>query len=126
MTRKCVILGTASHTASPNLSSDLLPEGYDSHYNAHHECNGCKDHTQVHQKNSHETKQNHDGNEQERARNSNCSQSHDEVSYTPSSASLPLERSFGQRDSPVHLQQQHQVAQQHVQRHHAQTLRIQS
>jgi hypothetical protein len=126
MTRKCVILGTASHTASPNLSSDLLPEGYDSRYDVHHKRNGREDHTQVHRKNLHEMKQNHDSDEQEHARNSNRSQSHDEVSYTPSSASLPPECGFGQCNSPVHLQQQQQVAQQHVQRHHAQTLRIQS
>ena len=53
------------------------------------------------------------GNE-ERAQNSNRPQSQGEESYTPRSpsASLPPERGFGMRDSPVHSQRQQQAQQQ--------------
>ena len=115
-------------TASPTPSSDLLPEGYNGRYDARHERNGRENHAQVQRKNSDETKQNHAGDEEERSRNSNRTQSQDEESYTPRSpsASLPPERGFGHRDSPVHSQQQQHAAQQHPQRQHAQTPRIRS
>ena len=108
-------------TASPTPSSDILPEGYDPRY----ERNG---HSQVQRKNSDEGKQNHNGDEEEHAQNSNRTQSQDEESYTPRSpsASLPPERGFGTRDSPVHSQQQQQAQQQQHQRHQAQAPRIRS
>ena len=67
------------------------------------------------------------GNEEERAQNSNRPQSQGKESYTPwsPSVSLPPERRFGTRDSPVHSQQQQQAQQQH-QRHQAQVPRIRS
>ena len=67
------------------------------------------------------------GNEEERAQNSNRPQSQGKESYTPwsPSVSLPPERRFGTRDSPIHSQQQQQAQQQH-QRHQAQVPRIRS
>ena len=114
-------------TASPTPSSDLLPEGYDPRYDTRHERNGRENHTQVQRKNSDEANQKHDGDDEDRGQNSNRTQSQDEESYTPRSpsASLPPERNFGTRDSPVHTQQQQQ-AQQHSQRHQAQVPRIRS
>ena len=64
-------------TASPTPSLDLLPEGCDGHYDARHERNGRENHAQIQPKNLDETKQNHDGDE-ERARNSNRTQSQDD------------------------------------------------
>ncbi len=102
-------------TSSPTPSSDLLPEGYDPRYDARHERNGRENHAQVQRKNSDEAKQKHDGDDEERAQNSGRTQSQDEESYTPRSpsASLPPERGFGTRDSPVHSQQQQQQQQRH-------------
>jgi hypothetical protein len=73
-----------------------------------------ENHTQAQRNDSHGTTQNHDGDEEEHACYSNRSQSHDSESYTPRSplASLPPERGFGQRDSPIHSRQQQQAAQQ--------------
>ncbi|KAH9068291.1 hypothetical protein EDB83DRAFT_2378183 [Lactarius deliciosus] len=119
-------------TSSPTPSSDLLPEGYDSRYDTRHERNGRENHVQVQRKNSDEAKQKHDGDDEERAQGSGRTQSQDEESYTPRSpsASLPPERSFGTRDSPVHSQQQQQhqqqQQQQHAQRHQAHVPRIRS
>ncbi|KAF8267105.1 hypothetical protein EI94DRAFT_1684032 [Lactarius quietus] len=115
-------------TASPTPSSDLLPEGYDSRYDTRHERNGRENHAQAQRKNSDESKQNHDGDDEERAQNSNRTQSQDEESYTPRSpsATLPPERGFGSRDSPVHSQQQQQQPQQHSQRHPIPPPRIRS
>ncbi|KAH8984635.1 hypothetical protein EDB92DRAFT_1886394 [Lactarius akahatsu] len=111
-------------TSSPTPSSDLLPEGYDSRYDTRHERNGRENHVQVQRKNSDEAKQKHDGDDEERAQNSGRTQSQDEESYTPRSpsVSLPPERSFGTRDSPIHSQQQQQQQQQqqHAQRHQGQ------
>ncbi|KAI9455775.1 hypothetical protein BJY52DRAFT_1278510 [Lactarius psammicola] len=111
-------------TSSPTPSSDLLPEGYDSRYDARHERNGRENHAPVQRKNSDEAKQKHDGDDEERAQNSGRTQSQDEESYTPRSpsASLPPERSFGARDSPVHTQQQQQQQQQQ-QRHQVPRIR---
>jgi hypothetical protein len=113
-------------TASPTPSSDLLPEGYDSRYDARQERNGHGNHSQAQRKNSDEGKQKHEGDDDDRAQNSNRTQSQDEESYTPRSpsATLPPERGFGTRDSPVHSQQQQQAQQQ--QRHQAQVPRIRS
>jgi hypothetical protein len=116
-------------TSSPTPSSDLLPEGYDPRYDARHERNGRENHAPVQRKNSDQAKQNHDGDDEERAQNSGRTQSQDEESYTPRSpsASLPPERSFGTRDSPVHpQQQQQQQQQQQAQRHQSHVPRIRS
>jgi hypothetical protein len=89
-------------TPFPRYSSDLLPEEYDSRYDACHERNGREDHFRVQLKNPDEGKQKHDCDDEERSQNSNRTQSQDEESYTPRSpsATSPPERGFGARDSP--------------------------
>jgi len=51
-------------TASPTPSLDLLSEGYDGCYDTCHKRNGCENHAQVQRKNSDETEQNHNGDEE--------------------------------------------------------------
>ncbi|KAN0129983.1 hypothetical protein V8E53_012137 [Lactarius tabidus] len=106
-------------TPFPRYSSDLLPEEYDSRYDACHERNGREDHFRVQLKNPDEGKQKHDCDDEERSQNSNRTQSQDEESYTPRSpsATSPPERGFGQ---------QQQAQQQQRQRHQAQAPRIRS
>ena len=90
-------------TSSPTPSSDLLPEGFDAHYDARPDRNGRENLRRM----SDEAKQRHDGDEEEDVQHSGRTQSQDEESYTPRSpsATLPPERGLGSRDSPGHPQQ---------------------
>lgn len=108
-------------TSSPTPSSDLLPEGFDPHYDARKDRNGRESLGQNPRKNSDEASHQEDGDEED-VQHSGRTQSQDEESYTPRSpsAALPPERGLA-RDLPGHLQQR-----QHSQQSQGQPPRIRS